>query len=131
MALPVSPIQFSGLLVQKAVVFRRRQVGGEDKKDRFGQPTRDEQQLAEYPCRCTAAQGGRQFNDRMTDVAETTHVLYLERGTDIRERDVVTVVNPNGKEFVTRAIVKLIREPVDGVTVHHLEVELNTERGST
>jgi hypothetical protein len=129
---------FSGLLVHTAVVFRRQSgLPGDVKRDRLGQPSRDEQELARYPCRVTNARGGRQFGERMQDVFTTTHELFLERGADIREDDVVTVLAaPMGsaelgvtRVIVERATVQLVRPVVDGVGDHHTEVQLSSQRG--
>lgn len=116
---------FSGLLVQQCAIFRRK-----DGTDRLGQP-KDEYELhATVKCRCTASQGGRQNNDRMTDVVQTTHVLFLEPDVDIGEDDHVTVTDPGGITFVEDAIVHLVRYPVDSTKVHHIEAELSTQRAA-
>lgn len=120
--------QFSGLLIHTAVVYRRGA-----KKDRFGQPIRAgaSSEFARYKCRCTARRGGREYNDRMTDVKQTTHEIFLEPGCDIDENDVVTCIGADGVyEIVTKAIINLIRHAEDGVGLHHIEVDVASESGT-
>jgi hypothetical protein len=140
--------EFSGLLIHTAIVYRRQEVGGTYKKDRFGQPTRDEAANHLLACRCTAARGGEIFTDRMHDVAQATHSLFLEPGADLSEEDVVTVVaspiddvetpfeedpatvTEGLHEIVTRAEVLLARVCYDGTGEHHREARISTERQS-
>lgn len=140
--------EFTGLLIHTAVVYRRQEVGGEQKKDPFGQPTRDELPSHRVACRVTAASGGERNGERMRDVVETRHRLFLDRGADIREDDVVTVLDAGIKEvdraaeadrdgyvdefhnIVTRAEVHLARRAVDGIGEHHREATLVTQRQS-
>lgn len=139
---------YGHLLIHTAVVYRRQQVGGGYKTDRFGQPTRDEQPSHVLACRLTAAKGGEQFTDRMHDVVQATHTLFLEQGADLSEQDVVTVLparladvqplfeeDPSKPEedfesIVDRAEVLLARAPFDGVGEHHREAKLTTQRQS-
>lgn len=130
---------FSGLLIQTAVIYRRQQSHGGDKRDPFNQPTRDEVEYKRFPCRCSTARGGRSGQDRMQDVVNVTHELFLEASADILEDDVVTVLQaPPGtaavdtdRHIVTRARVSLVRPIMDGVQLHHLEADLTAQRPAT
>lgn len=122
---------FTGLLIQKADVYRRQtDEHGNPKTDRFGQPTRDEQYSHSLPCRVTSARGGERMQERSRDVIETTHTLYLEAGADIREDDVVEVKGPEGGTVVQKAQITLVRPVYDGVREHHREVSLSVQRQS-
>jgi hypothetical protein len=130
---------FSGLLIQTAIVYRRQQSHGGDKTDPFNQPTRDEKEFARFPCRCSTARGGRSGQDRMQDVVNVTHELFLEPSADILEDDVVTVLQaPPGaaavdsdRHIITKARVNLVRPIMDGVQLHHLEADLTAQRAAT
>jgi hypothetical protein len=130
---------FSGLLIQTCVVYRRQQSNSKDKADPFGQPTRDEKEHTRFPCRCSTARGQRSNLDRMQDVVNATHTLFLEPNADVLENDVVTVLQaPPGaaavdsdRHIVTKARVNLVRPIMDGVQLHHLEADLTAQRAAT
>jgi len=135
-----------GLLTETAIVYRRQQVEGSYKVDRFGQPTRDEEPHHILACRITAARGGEQFTDRTHDVVEATHRLFLDKGADLSEQDVVTVVDATVdevqgpfeedpstaaegfNEIVSRARVLLAKRAHDGSSEHHREAKLAVQR---
>lgn len=142
--------QFAGLLIHTAYVYRRRTLAnGEQKTDRFGQPTQDEQVHHRLATRCTAASGGRQFGERMQDVVQVNHKLFLEPDADIREDDVVTVIGvpiteapaasdaagiaaivAGPRKIVEDAVVDLVAPRDDGVGAHHIEVKINSQRAA-
>ena len=123
------PGQFSALLIHTCVVLRRQEVGGEQKLDRFRQPTRDEEPIASFPCRITSATGGEVMQERSRDVISANHEIFADRGADVREDDVVTVLGEGGVPIIERAQVTLVRRPYDGVQEHHVEIKVNTQRG--
>ena len=126
---------FSGLLIQTCVVYRRQQVHGEDKKDAFNQPTSDLVEVDRFKCRCSVARGGRSGEDRMQDVVQTTHKLFLEASALLYENDEVTVLQPgasdSGPMVVNHAVVNLVRPIVDGAQLHHIEADLTMQRAAT
>lgn len=141
---------FMGLLPHTAVVYRRQQVGGSYKKDRFGQPTRDELFSHLLECRATAAKGQETYTDRTHDVVEATHTLFFPKGSDISEQDVVTVLDaevgdveaaaeedPKGfaeesnfHNIATRANVLMAVRNTDMFAEHHRQVKIGYQRES-
>lgn len=126
-------MEVEGLLVLTAVVFRRQKdVDGKDKTDRFGQPTRDEVEHHREPCRLTTASGGEVMAERSRDVVSANYKLYVGRAGDVREKDVVTVIDKAGRTLVERGEVLLAAPVHDGVgLLHHWECRLNTQREAT
>lgn len=132
---------FDNLLIMEAVVYRRQAAeAGEPDTDRFGQPykvnrlrqpSRDEEEIARYPCRATAPSGGEQMQERYHDVVQENRTLYFENDADVRESDVVSVIDPAGATIVERAEVILVKRIYDGVGFHHLEVACRTQRPSS
>lgn len=132
--------QFAGLLIQTAVVYRRRQVNGADKKDRFGQPTQDEQPIHLLACRYSTPSGSTQMAERSRDVIMDRGKLFLDAGADLKEDDVVTVIGypvtevdiddlPTDRVIEERAQVDFAADVYDGVGPHHREVKLVSQRG--
>ena len=140
--------QFSGLLLHTVIVFRRQVEGESYKKDRLGQPSRDEKESHLLECRITNARGGETINDRSHDLVQVTHKLFLNEGADVNEQDVVTVLDagigdveaaqeadPEGfaAEFhniVERAEVLLAMRANDGTGEHHREFKLAAQSQS-
>lgn len=142
MAVALSNPLFSGLLIHTAIVYRRQReeapdteieehvdpFGQRQKVDPFGQPTRDEEESHRLPCRFSTPRGGKVMGERSRDVVEVRGSLFLDLGADLREDDVVTVIGPTGATVVDRALVHEMELVHDGITEHHREATLVTQR---
>jgi len=122
-------VAFAGLLPHVATVMRRRTVNGEQTLDRFGQPTRNEEAYDTYRCRVTTGSGGEQLGERTRDVAVTTHKVFFQLGANIREDDIISISGHEGNLLIKDAIITRITEPYGMRHRHHVEVEIQTQRG--
>jgi hypothetical protein len=118
---------YADLLIHTATVERR--VAG---KDRFRQPRTQHEPQVVLPCRLESAQGkGETFSERSRDVIEVTHKLFLLKGADLREKDLVTVTDPDGLVLVESGNVVLVKILYDSVTEHHRMALLGVVREAT
>jgi hypothetical protein len=135
---------FAGLLIMTADVYRRQTeaappgelpaevdpYGQRQKKDPYGQPTRDEQFSHTLPCRLKKPSGGERNEERARDLVDVTAGLFLDLGADLNETDVVDVKGPGGEVIVQRAEVTHVETVFDGIGAHHLEADLSSQRQS-
>lgn len=125
----MSDDQFAGLLIHTVTVLRRREGPvGEQQKDPFGQPTKNEAPVHELMGRCSRASGGERNSDRSRDVIVANYKLFLDAGADLREDDVVTVTDPAGNIICEKAEVDFCTPVYDGEEEHHREAKLVTQR---
>lgn len=121
--------QFDGLLIHTATVYRRRTgSGGQQTKDPFGQPTRDEEESHQLACRASRASGGERMQERSHDVVQSNYKLFLDAGADLREDDVVTITDPAGVIIADRAEVTAMDPVYDGEMEHHREAKITVQR---
>lgn len=116
---------FANLLIHELRVYRRS-----GNPDRFGQPAQDHSEWTRYRCRSTNAQGGEQNDERSHDVVLTNHTVFVERGADVRESDLVSVFDRDGQEVVPAGQVLLKRPVYDGVGSHHIELVIRCQRNA-
>jgi hypothetical protein len=121
----------SDLLIHTVEVRRRS-----GRVDRFGQPidhnpsrTSEGDYVGSYSGRVYTKSGGLTNEERSRDVFEDLRYLHLEPEADVREDDTVRVSDSDGREVVPWAKVKQKRFIYDRLTLHHLELVLQIQRG--
>jgi hypothetical protein len=122
---------FSDHLVHRLTTYRRQ-----DDKDRFGQnkhpdPETSPEYLSDIPCRFSRPRGGETFTERSHDVVNELHVIFTMPGHDITEEDEVVVKEQDGTVILPLTnVVHVRRMTAQGPETHHLEIQVQTIRGS-
>lgn len=111
----------------------RRRTG---RVDRFGQPIDDNPSKAAvtdlvgtYAGRVYTKSGGLTNEERSRDVFQELRYLHMEPDADVREDDIVTVRDRDGREVMPAAKVMDKKPIYDGKGLHHLELVLQVQRG--
>jgi hypothetical protein len=132
-------MSFEGLLIHKAEVYRREEINGQPKVDRFGQQLSvnprqheigGETLFATYPCRANLARGGLLQEERFVDTFQQMWKIFLKPYVDIETTDAVRILDEDDNEIVPLSKVQLKAVAANGISRHHLEITVWAQLGN-
>lgn len=120
---------YADLLPHTARVYRAAAT-----EDRFGQPADPMDSTTAVhttiACRLVTAKSGGVLNDERTIwVYEDRYVLHAEAGVDVKESDVVEILDPAGAVLMPKCRVRQRKDVYAAATLHHVEMDLEVRRG--